>query len=107
LALGRDKRKEFNEATLKIRERLTAQLNGLTGLSIPEGVTQTDISKVVAIIGEKEANKLTTVSNRYLATLERCSMRRNSYGNRYAMSPGCMKEIKNDAEALYKVVQPK
>ena len=106
LALGRDKRKEFNDATLSLREKLPAHIEQLKRGSIEGPVDDRDIRQVVAKIGEDRAAKVKAKFNRYSATLQKAPDP-NKWGAKRTLSPGHTHELLGDAENLYRAVQPK
>ena len=107
LALGRDKRKEFNEATTGLRCKLQSHIGSLERGVVNGHVTATEVSKVVGLIGESRSDKIVRSFNRYQVTLEKCAGRVDEFGLRRPLSPGAKEELLSDANRLYEVVQPR
>ncbi|WP_412535951.1 hypothetical protein [Marinobacter sp. MIT932201] len=106
LALGRDKRKEFNEATSDIRKRLSAHIGYLEKGNVAGQITEQEVSNIVGVLGESRSADIRKQFDRYSATLQMCSMN-DGYGMQLPVSPGCKQQIIDDAQKLYRLVQPK
>lgn len=106
LALGRDKRKEFNDATSDIRKRLSSHIALLEKGNVSGHITENEVSNIVGVLGEARASEIRKQFDRYSATVQMCSMN-DGFGMQLPVSPGCKQQIIDDAKKLYRLVQPK
>jgi hypothetical protein len=65
LALGRDKRKEYNDAVYPLREKLIHQIDDLSNQRYVSGINDKEIIKLVSVLGEKETKKISPIYERY------------------------------------------
>ena len=65
LALGRDKRKEFNSATQKVRQDALNQLDRISETSLGRTVNGSDILALRATLGEKGSKKIALAFDEY------------------------------------------
>jgi hypothetical protein len=65
LAMGRDKRKEFNSATQKVRQYALSQLDRISETSLGRTVNGSDILALRATLGEKSSKKIALAFDKY------------------------------------------
>lgn len=83
LAIGRDKRKEFNEAACPIREVLLQQLHGLPRRRyIPDAISNNDFISFSIFIGTLSKNRYFKDVEKYLNCFE-LSQCPDAYGHRF------------------------
>src|SRR5690554_7826198 len=71
LALGRDKRKEFNEATEPLRDKLRGHIQSLERRVVVSALPENDLSAIVRKLGERRSAVIITYFNRYTATVKK------------------------------------
>lgn len=106
MALGRDKRKEFNEATVTLRQRLLVHLGQLERGRVPGRIKSEEIDSVVSMLGESRSQRIKRSFDRYDATVKKC-VTTDGVGLPIPISPGCREQLIADARRLYSEVQPK
>jgi hypothetical protein len=65
LALGRDKRKEFNNCIFPLREKLLYQINILSHRIYEHGIDDKEINKLIATLGESKTKNICRVYKLY------------------------------------------
>lgn len=65
LALGRDKRKEYNNAIYPLREKLMHQIDELSSQRYADGVNSEEIIKLKSILGKNNTKKISSIYKKY------------------------------------------
>ncbi|MEH6384309.1 MAG: hypothetical protein V7780_06855 [Colwellia sp.] len=65
LALGRDKRKEFNDCIFPLREKLLHQIDKLSAQNFDHGIDDKEITKLIAVLGERKTKQISLVYKEY------------------------------------------
>jgi len=107
LALGRDKRKEFNEATEPLRDKLRGHIQSLERRVVVSALPENDLSAIVRKLGERRSAVIITYFNRYTATVKKNVSPGNPFHIGVVTSPRGWDELISDAQKLYEAVQPK
>ena len=64
-ALGRDKRKEFNDCISPLREKLIHQMATLSSRNYEHGIVDNEITKLVAVLGEAKTKQISLAYKKY------------------------------------------
>ncbi|WP_396623042.1 hypothetical protein [Marinobacter sp. W-8] len=107
MALGRDRRKEFNEATEPLRDKLRGHIQSLERRVVVSALPENDLSVIVRKLGERRSAAIVTHFNRYTATVKKNVSPGSPFHAGVVTSPRGWDELISDAQKLYEAVQPK
>lgn len=101
-ALGRDKRKEFNDCISPLREKLIHQMAKLSSQGYEHGIVDNEITKLEAVLGKAKTKQISLAYKKY-SEARKISGDKDEFG-RFTINEVGFNSFKEHTEALLKAM---